>query len=245
MFLTQFPICVTRRQSKRILASPYRMHALVAGCFPSEGSTGEEGRILWRVDTGQDGSRTLYIVSPRKPSLVGLDEQIGWPDLEPQWKTRSYDQFLKRIENGQRYAFRLAANPVVDRATMKDERRRSNRLGHVSALQESAWLVGAVAYDQAGVNPPEFIVSQDSSRALRNGFRVCSDETAGLQLVVSGREKKSFRQGAKGRTITIACVQYDGVMEVTDADRLVHTLCFGIGHGKAFGCGLMTVVPIR
>lgn len=34
MFFTQFPINMTRRESRAMLASPYRMHAAIAGSFP-------------------------------------------------------------------------------------------------------------------------------------------------------------------------------------------------------------------
>lgn len=34
MFLTRFPINKTRRDARRLLASPYQMHAAIAGSFP-------------------------------------------------------------------------------------------------------------------------------------------------------------------------------------------------------------------
>lgn len=34
MYFTQFPINMTRRESRKMLGSPYLMHAAVAGSFP-------------------------------------------------------------------------------------------------------------------------------------------------------------------------------------------------------------------
>ena len=153
MFFTQFPINMTRRESCAMLASPYRMHAAIAGSFPFSQTSGD-GRVLWRVDRMPDGGSRLYIVSPGKPSLVGLDEQIGWPDCEPQWGTRGYDLFLGRISNGQTYSFRLVANPSLNRSTRggksdllnSEGEPKRNRIGHLTILEQTAWLVGAHAY---------------------------------------------------------------------------------------------------
>jgi CRISPR system Cascade subunit CasE len=38
--------------------------------------------------------------------------------------------------------------------------------------------------------------------------------------------------------------RFDGVATVTDADALTSALAAGIGRGKAYGCGLLTVLPL-
>lgn len=252
MYFTQFPINMTRRESRKLLASPYLMHAAVAGSFPPSGEAGPEagGRVLWRVDRTGDGGSRLYIVSPGKPSLVGLDEQAGWPDCEPQWGTRDYDAFLSRIAPGQVYSFRLVANPSLSRSTrggatdIANGKGASKRIGHLTVLQQAAWLVGAQAYEGTEVEAPELFAAGRPSRAQRNGFEVLADEGAAPRLVVSNSGKATFTKGAQGKRVTLARAQYDGILRVTDADALRHALTCGIGHGKAFGCGLLTLVPL-
>lgn len=251
MYFTQFPVNMTRRESRKLLASPYLMHAAVAGSFPPETAADADipGRVLWRVDKMQNGVTRLYIVSPSKPSLVGLDEQIGWPDCEPQWGTRDYDAFLAHIENGQIYSFRLVANPVVNRSTrgantdIANQQGLSKRIGHLTILQQEAWLVGKQAYEGSGVEVPKLFADEDSSRSQRNGFEVLANEEEIPDLVVSNSQKLTFSKGANGGTITLVRAQYDGVLRVIDSDALRHALVNGIGHGKAFGCGLLTLVP--
>jgi CRISPR system Cascade subunit CasE len=251
VYFTQFPINMTRRESRKLLASPYLMHAAVAGSFPPEEVTdsGTAGRVLWRVDKMRDGGVRLYIVSPGKPSLVGLDEQIGWPDCSPQWGTRDYDTFLSRIANGQMYSFRLVANPAVSRSTrggntdITNERGLSKRIGHLTTQQQEAWLVGKQAYSSSDVEVPKLFADEESSRSRRNGFEVLTDEAGIPKLVMSNSEKLAFSKGAHGKTISLVRAQYDGVLRVIDPDALRHALVCGIGHGKAFGCGLLTLVP--
>ena len=45
--------------------------------------------------------------------------------------------------------------------------------------------------------------------------------------------------------VTLATAQYDGILEVTDADAFRHVLGFGMGRARGFGCGLMTIAPVR
>ena len=62
-------------------------------------------------------------------------------------------------------------------------------------------------------------------------------------VTVSRRQKRSFKK--KGHTIVLATGQFDGVLEVTDPDRLRAALERGIGHGKAFGLGLLSLAKYR
>ena len=247
MYFTRFPVNKTRRDARGMLASPYRMHAALAGSFPSDGvqvPQADSGRVLWRVELEADGGVCLYIVSPTVPSLVGLDEQIGWPDIPHQWKTRDYEPFLAKIEVGQTFSFRLVANPSVSRHEIVGANGRSKRIGHLTVQQQMAWLVGKNAYAHDGDDDvPELFKHQDRSRAEHNGFEVLANDD-GLQLIVSNSQKQSFKHGKDGKTITLSTARYDGVMRVTDASALKRALIGGIGHAKGFGCGLLTIAPV-
>ena len=250
MYFTRFPINLTRRETHRVLSSPYRLHAAIAGSFPPRVSTvqaQEEGRTLWRVDKRPDGGAYLYIVSPIRPSLVGLNEQIGFPDLEPSWQTRDYDPFLAHLATGQRYAFRLVANPVVSRSSRGGKPDATNkqgnriRLPHLTILQQEAWLVGKSAYNGTDIEVPELFLQQGSTRDSRNGFEVLQDARGIPRLIVSNTRELSFHKESQKQPITLAMAQYDGILKVTDIAALRHALINGIGHGKGFGCGLLTL----
>ena len=47
-----------------------------------------------------------------------------------------------------------------------------------------------------------------------------------------------------GNAIRIFSVLYDGILIVTEPDNFRNVLQAGIGHGKAMGLGLLSVVPI-
>mgnify|MGYP003160168593 CR=1 FL=1 len=44
------------------------------------------------------------------------------------------------------------------------------------------------------------------------------------------------------RPVTLLAVTYEGILQVTDAEQFRALLCQGMGRGKAYGLGLMTVM---
>jgi len=255
MFLTRFQINRTRRETKSMLASPYRLHAAIAGSFPAldASRTTPAARPLWRVDLAPSPSFNawLYIVSDTEPSLVGLDEQIGFPDRPPQWVTRDYTPLLDRLDAGQTWAFRLTANPVrearADLARYSKRNVAGSRVGHVTVLQQTAWLIGRPAYRPfPEVEVPPWVKDGSQSRAAMNGFAIIDDPThAGSpQVVVADRQRWRIPHTTSGGEFTLTTARFDGVLRVTDPDRLRRALTHGIGHGKAFGCGLLTLAPV-
>ncbi|MEU7482087.1 type I-E CRISPR-associated protein Cas6/Cse3/CasE [Lentzea sp. NPDC042327] len=43
----------------------------------------------------------------------------------------------------------------------------------------------------------------------------------------------------------LSAASFEGRLEITDPDALRHSLTHGIGHGKAYGCGLLTLAPVK
>jgi CRISPR system Cascade subunit CasE len=226
MFLTQFDINMGRRETRRLIGSPERIHAAVLGCFPPGQASGDEGRTLWRLDHGaQSHDIHLMIVSPLSPDLRSLNEQAGWDTGSP-GRSADYDPFLARLEAGTSWRFRLTANPTVSLRKDGDAQRRSKRYAHITAAQQMKWL---------------------TDRAERCGFVIPPDSAGKPAATVTGRELLKFRRSTDGtgRTVTLSRATFDGLLEVKDADALRHSLVCGIGPAKGYGCGLLTLAPVR
>jgi CRISPR system Cascade subunit CasE len=220
VYLTRFRFNPARRGARRLLESPQALHAAVlAGFARPEDHTTDEARTLWRVDRGtQRPDVLLYISSPTPPDLTHLVEQAGWPTIDT-WLTRPYSAFLDRLEKGQVWAFRITANPVHDGRKRPDSK-DTQRFGAVTVQQQIAWL---------------------QRRAERNGFTICSTTDGFTNLIVRDRQTRTFRRNRGEPPVTLAMVTYEGVLRVDDADQLRRVLTKGLGHGKAYGCGLMTL----
>jgi CRISPR system Cascade subunit CasE len=63
------------------------------------------------------------------------------------------------------------------------------------------------------------------------------------RLQVDRVEVRAF-QGKEGHRITIAQAQVQGVLDVSDTERFRQSFFQGIGRGRAFGCGLLQIVPV-
>lgn len=217
MYFTRMALNPARRGTRFLQASPQAMHAAVLSAFPPGVSTqNTEGRVLWRLDRAKHET-FLYLVSPESPDLTHLIEQAGWPTSST-WQTRDYAPLLGQITIGQRYAFRLMANPVRQ---PREAELGGRRVGHVTTTQQQGWLL---------------------DRAERSGFRVLETATDTPALVVSDREVKKFSRGTS--TITLSTARFDGQLEVSDAEFLRQALTGGIGPAKGYGCGLMTLARV-
>lgn len=216
MFLTRMQLNPQRLGARRLLSSPQNLHAAVLAGF-SDARPKEDGRVLWRLDTQPSHKVLLYIASPDKPDLAHLVDQAGWPTTEA-WQTRSYDDLLESLRTGQRWQFRLTANPV--RSGRRDGWTETKPLGHVTVKQQEQWLL---------------------DRTERHGFRICAS-TVGEHDPDVGLVNRTVRRFTRaGTQVTISMATFEGHLEISDPDALRRALTNGIGRAKAYGCGLLTL----
>jgi CRISPR system Cascade subunit CasE len=221
MYLTRFRINTARRGARKLLTSPQAMHAAVlAGFAQPEDHTHNGARTLWRLDQNADHHVVLYIVSPGQPDLTHLVEQAGWPTTDT-WQTRPYGTFLSTLDKGQTWAFRLTANPVRD-GRKTNTAPDTQRFGAVTVDQQTRWL---------------------TDRAERNGFTICQQDDGELNIIVHNRQTLTFTRNRGQRPVTLVTATYDGVLCIDDPVAFQHLLTNGVGHARAYGCGLLTLAP--
>lgn len=158
------------------------------------------------------GRQYLLLLSEDKPDLTEASAQFGISGVDPAWETRDYTPFLQRITEESRWQFRLTANPTVSRAR---EGMRGKRYAHITPFYQKHWLL-----EQSG----------------RRGFSVEED----AYEVVHCRWLR-FRKGG-GSMVSLLSVTFEGELTVTDPALLRKTLTEGVGRGKAYGMGLLTLM---
>lgn len=231
MYLTRFRVNVQRSAARRMLASPEMLHAAVMTSFPTPPRHGDHGpRVLWRLDRRGSADTHLYIVSPDRPDLTHLVEQAGWPTVPGGWQTGPYQPFLSRLRVGDRWAFRLTANPV--HSIRRNRQEPTKITAHVGPRHQAGWLLARemAAGFRVVRKPPE-------TRRLPDG-----DEQ---ELVVHNRRQLAFKKSRATKPVTLLTVTYDGLLEITDVEAFRRTLICGLGRAKAYGCGLMTLASVR
>ena len=80
-------------------------------------------------------------------------------------------------------------------------------------------------------------------RSEKNGFKVLPQgDSAESDLRIANRKVMRFSKNPRDHKRTaLTTVRFEGTLEVTDAEALRATLTQGIGKGRAYGLGLMTL----
>lgn len=174
----------------------------------------------------------FYVVSKREPKAFSNAWQV---------QSREYDPVLLA---GQRLSFQLCANPVVTKKNAEGKSQRHDVVMQAKKKLLSAHGLSAEAkwaeWSDADSKPMLYELVQSSclawlqSRAEGNGFSV-------IQASVD-----SYQQNRAGKKdIRFSTVDFSGELVVTNPELFQQALLNGIGHAKAFGCGLLLVKRVE
>ena len=234
-YLSLITLNPLRRETQRLISSPQRLHAAVLRGLPQDDVT---QRVLWRLER-RERTMEVLVLTQRRPSWAALVESAGWPGADGgEGLVKDYDPLLARVAVGREFSFRVVTNPTStlsvlksptaqQRASLDDaSRKRGIRVGHRTAGTQLGWFLARAAGDF------------DTW-----GFTVGVPGDASVELVA--RRHESFIKGVDRRRVTLDTATFEGRLKVTDTERFTATLLGGLGRGKAYGCGLLTLAPPR
>jgi CRISPR system Cascade subunit CasE len=186
--------------------------SLLHGALESSFS-GERQHPLWRLDH-LNGATYLLLLSRDQPDLTHAGEEFGFPELG--WESRDYSPLLQRIERDSLWHFRLVANPTKS-VPAPNGGKRGKVCAHTIPQYQKQWL---------------------REQGEKHGFQVTEES-----FDVMEQQWLHFLKGKeRGKAISLLAVTYEGVLRVADLERFRDALCRGLGRGKAYGMGLLTVV---
>ena len=201
---------------------PYAEHRWLWRFFPAaEGTTRDF--LFRRLDV--HGIPRFYVVSRRAPVPSGAAWSV---------QTREY---APRLLVGTRLHFDLRANPVVSRSRDGKSKRDDVVMQEKKRLLEARGL-GRWQDWQGQGKPALYTLVRAAcgawlkSRAASLGFAV--DE---MCLAVYGYQRHAEKNGR----LHFSTVDFSGDLTVTDPVAFGQALYAGVGHAKAFGCGLLLV----
>ena len=220
MYLTRMKLDPSKRNTMLALRSPNMIHGAVEQAF-----SGGRERRLWRLDS-LGGLPNLLLLSTDKPNLSNADVQFGTGDG---WETLPYEPLLNRVTVGSRWHFRLTANPTFSEP--QGPGRRGKIHAHITPNCQEKWLL-----EQAESHGMEI-----EHKRFPRVEGVDDDQTEQIALLVTGSKWYRFFKEGKSAPVSLLAVSYEGILTVTDADLFRKTMTEGIGRGKAYGMGLLTV----
>ncbi|MFH1834217.1 MAG: type I-E CRISPR-associated protein Cas6/Cse3/CasE [bacterium] len=231
IFLSRLLLDPRSKAVRRDMADCQELHRTVMAAFPQVATLQQlpraSFRVLYRLEWSLRSERVkLYVQSKTQPDWTHLPPgHLTAEDGLENPACKTIDESYRRLTEGMRLRFRLRANPTkkVDTKTGPNGLRRNGRRVELRRDEEQIdWL---------------------RRKAEHGGFRIldvaAAPEVPCVRLI---REGLSHARKA-GQTLTFASVLFDGRLEVTDAPAFAEALEAGIGPGKAYGFGLLSLAP--
>ena len=231
LFLSRLWLNPKSRLVRRDLGDCHALHRSAMKAFPvTDKPAREEFGVLYRLEADERRNRLVLLVqSYVAPNWAQLPvDRNGQPYcLAAPESKRVEDSFLA-LRSGRRLLFRLRANPTYCKSSGKQSGRRGKPLAVFGEENQLAWL---------------------QRQGTVGGFRV---ESARVWPDISSSDKRApnssvgWQQGHKdagGNPLTFGAGVFEGELVITDDALFQAALRNGIGRGKAYGFGLLSLAP--
>jgi CRISPR system Cascade subunit CasE len=223
MYLSQLMLNPSCRLVQRDLARPYEMHRTLSHAFPQgevhvTRDADDAVGLLYRADD-QEGVISVLVQSKTAPDWRWLAEQRdgrGYPYLT---RPVGFKPVNVALAAGQLLSFRLRANPTKRLSAGKGH--NGKRVGIDAEEEQLNWL---------------------ARKGEQHGFRLLQAQASRDAKI---KNEKAIERDDKVHDLELLSVQFDGVLQVTDAALLLRAVEIGIGSGKGFGFGLLSLAPAR
>lgn len=238
IFLSRLQLDPLARRVQTELAHPYEMHRTLCHAFPDlAGDDWTAARVLFRVD--DDGARLqLLVQSKREPNWHAFSQHLK--SVRYLLTTPQVKEWQPQFSADQTLRFRLLANPTF--RPKKEDGSDGERRGLYREHERLDWLARQSA--RCG-----FALPQERTTLKKNGepmiFRGRLHNELMLDLptcqVIDLNDGRRFP--LPNRKIQFSAARFDGVLQISNVDLFAHALENGIGPGKGFGFGLLSVAP--
>lgn len=232
IYLSRLYLNGRNRCARQDIADCREMHRTVLRAFPQapEGTApGDAFGVLYRVEQDSRGRIRLLVQSLHAPQWSELDKIEGYLDPDAPGDNPDVKEvggLYCALQPGHVLRFRLRANPTKRVGKSGDAKWVGKRVDLQREEEQLGWL--ARKGNAGGFTPVSVQVASD----------VPNVRTIPERSVIGNRRRD-------GKIMTFGSVLFEGLLRVTDPDRFLLTLQDGIGSGKAYGFGLLSIAPIR
>lgn len=249
VYLTRMILNPRSNRVRKEVGNPQELHKTISEGFPKienqehlpkhkRKTPRNQYNILHRLDIElRRGTAVLLVQSEDEPDWSFLDG-----DYADEIETKEVGANFEAIENGRRLIFRLQANPtkrVANRFEYENEEKRD---------QFNAKFKDSKNRRRISIYKEEEQIEWLARQGENNGFQIADLKiNPAVRNVISAKEDKiefekyEDKNSKKKHKLTYGSVIFEGVLKVTDADKFREALINGIGQGKAYGFGLLSV----
>ena len=243
MYLSRAYLNTEDSQVIQDLGDIYELHITVSSLFPTiktKKSFRREYNVLYRMDTNKDQEAPFLLIQSKiVPKWSQLLEKYpkyfkGTPE------SKEILSFLDKLKEGQRCIFRLKASPVKRPPPKKygkgEYRGNTNRIPIQNEGALMKWLKRKGA--SAGFDPIEIKTTREDNiydiKIIK--FSTSQIKTPFQYRKITGKKKNHI--------IVFYSVLFEGRLKINKLNEFKKTLINGIGPGKAFGFGMLSIYPI-
>lgn len=181
MYLSRIELNVELRETMKALVSPSKFHGAIESAF-----IGERARRLWRIDE-LNGKKYILLLSETIPNLEHFAEQFGYLG---KYETKDYSILLSRVADGDKWRFRLTANPTISKSHGKI-------MAHITPEYQKKWLTDRADRCGFALNDQEFQTVQSRwynfnkrDGAVSANIRMLSVTFEGVLTITSAKQFK-------------------------------------------------------
>jgi CRISPR system Cascade subunit CasE len=231
MYLSKLILNPRSRDVRRDLANCQALHRTLLAAYPqAESETArQEFGVLYRVELQpRTGAVTVLVQSEYSPDWTKLPDDYLFVAAEV---TQAIADAYQSLQAGQRLRFRLRANPtkcVARQHRPAEAQRDGKRVELRREKDQLAWLQRKA--QDGGFQLTALSVKPD----------VANTQVQEVSKVYGWRADKNDNTGQR-KKLTLAAAVFEGELIVSDAAQFLVTLRQGIGRGKAYGFGLLSI----
>lgn len=242
MYLSKLILNPRSQHVRRDLADCQALHRRVLSAFrrvDAEGARASLG-VLYRVETDERaGATTFLIQSAERPEWDGLPDHYLAPEEGVENPACKFiGEKYAAVAAGMVFRFRLRANPTrkIETKTGADGRKRNGKRVEIREEQKQVeWLERKGA--QHGFRVHGVLTTDENKSVGNRGSRRAAVATDENMLPTGGEVDKKPRPPR----LTFASVLFEGELMITDKESFVDALKGGVGSGKAYGFGLLSI----
>ena len=242
LYLSLLRLNPRSRQVMSEVAHPYEMHRTLMRAFPSatddtQSKARDEFGVLFRADADDlRGVIKVYVQSRIEPDWSFLDGLTDYLCADTEMpEPKNIMPAYQKLRNGQLLSFRLRANPTKRIAQLGDKM-KGKRLGLRREDEQIDWLIRK-GQEREKDMPGGFELLMNEVRDMRDEVRLVPC----VNICCEGKLTGHKTDAARGHATTHLAVLFEGLLWVTDRNAFLETLIRGIGTGKAFGFGLLSI----
>ncbi|MDQ3635245.1 MAG: type I-E CRISPR-associated protein Cas6/Cse3/CasE [Acidobacteriota bacterium] len=243
IYLTKIILNPRSNRVRSEVGNPQELHRTISRAFPPienppdakhhvRKTPRNQYNILYRLDIDRHrGKAFLLVQSEHKPDWSFLET-----DYSDELETKNVGENYEAIESGMNLIFRLQANPT--KRIGKSDQKADDKFKPAGSKNIRRRVELRTDEERT-----DWLVRQGE----RLGFQIANLQIEpAVRNVMSAKEEKiSFTKKGKNNPITYGSVVFEGVLQVTDADKFRESMVNGIGQGKAYGFGLLSVAPAK